>query len=156
MDETERELIASHGLEPHPEGGHYRRMHVSAVEVEANGRRRPAMTAIRYLLGAGARSEWHRVDADEAWHWQQGGVLDLLQFDAARGLLSRTRLGPPPAGEALPCIVPAGTWQSAQARDAWVLVTCTVAPGFVWEGFELLDQGSGLAQELRRLGEVKR
>ncbi|WP_202843897.1 cupin domain-containing protein [Luteimonas saliphila] len=155
MEESERELIARHGLEPHPEGGYYRRVHASAVEVEVNGRRRPAMTAIRYLLGAGGRSEWHRVDADEAWHWQQGGALDLLQFDPVRGTLSRTRLGPPSAGEALSCIVPAGTWQSARAGDACVLVACTVAPGFVWEGFELLDQGSDLARELQRLDAVK-
>ncbi|HRN62460.1 MAG TPA: cupin domain-containing protein, partial [Luteimonas sp.] len=99
------------------------------------------------------RSRWHRVDADEAWHWQQGGALELLQFDAAGGKLSRTRLGPSAGGErALSCIVPAGTWQSAIAADEAVLVTCTVAPGFVWEGFELLDAASEVAWELARLG----
>jgi len=151
MDETTRTLIARHRLEPHPEGGHYRRTHASAVEVEANGHRRPAMTAILYLLEAAGRSAWHRVDADEAWHWQQGGALELLQFDAQSGALSSARLGPPPEGRAS-CIVPAGTWQSAFAPDEAVLVTCTVAPGFVWEGFELLDAAGDVARRLARLG----
>ncbi|MBP6797330.1 MAG: cupin domain-containing protein [Luteimonas sp.] len=147
-----RLLIERHGLQPHPEGGHYRRVHASGVEVEASGRRRPAMTAIRYLLAAGERSAWHRVDADEAWHWQQGGTLDLRQFEASTGALSRTRLGPPAEGGQVSCIVPAGAWQSAFAPDDAVLVMCTVAPGFVWEGFELLDAASDVARELARLG----
>ena len=155
MDEVARELIRLHGLEPHPEGGHYRRIHASAVEVEDKGLRRPAMTAIRYLLCAEERSAWHRVDADEAWHWQQGGPLELLQFDAPGGVLSRTRLAPAPDGEALSCIVPAGTWQSARAMAGAVLVQCTVAPGFVWAGFELLQPESDVARDLRRRGVVQ-
>jgi|GEM_PF-309502 len=156
MDDDARRLIAQHGLEPHLEGGRYRRIHASTVEVEANGHRRPAMTAIRYLLAAGERNRWHRVDADEAWHWQQGGVLELWQFDADRGALARTRLGRLPDGDGVSCIVPAGTWQSAHAGDEAVLVVCTVAPGFVWEGFELLPDDGDAARELRRLGALHR
>jgi len=150
MDETTRALIERHGLAPHPEGGHYRRVHASACEVEVHGRRRPAMTAIRYLLAPGEASAWHRVDGDEAWHWQHGGALELRLFDAGAGRFSRTRLGPAPLGGGVSCLVPAGVWQSAHADDEAVLVMCTVAPGFVWEGFELLDPGSALAAELAR------
>lgn len=69
--------------------------------------------------------------------------------------MSRHRLGPVPNGDGVSCIVPAGTWQSARARDVHVLVICTVAPGFVWEGFELLDPAGDLARELARLDEVQ-
>lgn len=151
MPATAQQWIDALGLQPHPEGGYFRRHFVSALEVEVGGKRRPAMTAIHYLLAAGERSRWHRVDADEAWHWHQGGTLDLLQFDATRGALSRTRLGPHDGGQ-VSCIVPAGTWQSAFATDAAALVVCTVAPGFVWEGFELLDPGSDAARRLAGLG----
>ena len=150
MPATAQQWIDALGLQPHPEGGYFRRHHASALEVEVAGRLRPAMTAIHYLLATGERSRWHRVDADEAWHWQQGGTLDLLQFDATSGTLSRTRLGPPDGGQ-MSCIVPAGIWQSAFAPDEAVLVTCTVAPGFVWEGFELLDPRGEVAQRLARL-----
>jgi len=156
MDDSARKLIETLRLEPHPEGGRYRRIHASTVEVEANGHRRPAMTAIHYLLAAGECSRWHRVDADEAWHWQQGGVLELWQFDAGRGALARTRLGPWPDGDGVSCIVPAGMWQSAHARGEAALVVCTVAPGFVWEGFELLPDDGDAARELRRLGALHR
>ncbi|TWT20286.1 cupin domain-containing protein [Luteimonas marina] len=156
MDDLAKTLIETLELEPHPEGGHYRRIHASAIEVEANGHRRPAMTAIRYLLAAGECSRWHRVDADEAWHWQQGGVLELRQFDEDRRVLARTRLGPSPQGDGASCIVPAGRWQCAQAGDEAVLVACTVAPGFVWEGFELLPDDGDAARELRRLGALHR
>lgn len=142
-------LVAELALAPHPEGGWFRRFHASQAQVEAAGVLRPAMTAIHYLLAAGGRSEWHRIDADEAWHWQRGAHLGLLQFDPASGRHSRTVLGPSPDGQVVSCIVPAGHWQAARAPAGPVLVTCTVAPGFVWEGFELVDPASPLATQLR-------
>ena len=77
MDDACSRLIAELELEPHPEGGWFRRFHASMEMVASKGRLRPAMTAIHYLLAAGGRSEWHRVDADEVWHWQQGAVLEV-------------------------------------------------------------------------------
>lgn len=155
VDEAVRHRIQSLGLEPHPEGGYFRRIHASGTEVEGNGRRRPAMTAIRYLLDSGERSGWHRVDADECWHWDEGGVLELLQHAPGSDVVERTLLGPVAAGTHC-CIVPAGAWQSARALAGHVLVTCVVAPGFVWEGFELLDPCSPLARELQALAVVQR
>jgi len=148
MDIVARDRIVALGLEPHPEGGHYRRIHVSARKVDAAGRTRPAMTAITYLLDEGERSAWHRIDADECWHWCEGGRLELLQHAPGSGVVQRRLLGRGVDG-ATPCgIVPAGAWQSARALGGPVLVSCVVAPGFVWEGFELLDAGSALAGEL--------
>lgn len=152
MDAAALELVTRHRLDPHPEGGYYRRIHASTIEVEHRGLRRPASTAIRYLLPAGRRSAWHRVDADEAWHWQEGGVLELFRFDAGTGSLSCTRLGPGPGGDGTWCMIPAGTWQAARAASAAVLVTCSVSPGFAWQGFELLDPASATARELERRG----
>ncbi len=36
-------------------------------------------------------------------------------------------------------IVPAGAWQAARALGAWTLVGCTVAPGFEFAHFEVID-----------------
>ena len=151
MAASAHDLIQTFALVPHPEGGHYRRIHASTVEVEVNGCRRPAMTAIHYLLAAGQRSRWHRVDGDECWQWQQGSALELLRYDQASGHFSRTLVGPGREANGAACIVPAGCWQSARVHEDYALVTCTVAPGFVWEGFELLDPVSPLARELQRL-----
>jgi predicted cupin superfamily sugar epimerase len=52
------------------------------------------------------------------------------------------RLGSNLAGGERPQIlVPAGSWQSAESLGAWTLAGCTVAPGFVFENFELAPAG---------------
>lgn len=127
------EVIALLGLEPHPEGGHF----VETFRDPAPTGGRSHGTAIYYLLAAGERSHWHRIDATEIWHWHAGGPLALSQ--SADGRVAETAiLGPDlAAGERPQVVVPAGVWQAAEPRGAWTLVGCTVSPGFAFEGFEL-------------------
>lgn len=141
------ELIEQLQLQPHPEGGHYRRVYESASRLVHGGVPRPLMTAIRFLLAAGERSAWHRVDADEAWHWQEGDALELLIFDETSGVQT-IRLGAQARGGCAMHVVPAGAWQAARALGDYTLVGCTVSPGFVWEGFELLTEDSPFAASL--------
>ena len=145
-------LIADLQLVPHPEGGHYRRVYESALPVEHGGYRRPALTAIQFLLAEGEASRWHRVDADETWHWQDGGPLELQEFDADDGVLRTIRLDSAARGGPAMHVVRAGRWQAARPLSAYTLVACTVAPGFVWDGFALLDPASAVAQALREAG----
>jgi len=152
MDPTARRLIDQMQLSPHPEGGHYRRVHESSVSVEHGGHRRPALTAIQFLLAQGEASRWHRVDADETWHWQDGGPLALQEFDADTGELATVRLDSAARGGPAMHVVRAGRWQAARPLAAYTLVACTVAPGFVWEGFAMLDPSSDIAHALRRAG----
>lgn len=152
--ESVADLVRLLQLEPHPEGGHFRRIYTSTAQVLVDGRMRPALTVIRYLLAAGESSRWHRVDADECWHWQAGDALELLQFDAGTGQFSVVTLGDAAQGLQPMDIVPAGVWQAARPLGDYALVACTVSPGFVWEGFELLDGGSDLAARLHALGAI--
>ncbi|MEQ4574548.1 MAG: cupin domain-containing protein [Gammaproteobacteria bacterium] len=148
MDDIAAELIERFDLQPHPEGGHYRRIHESKVR---NGAR-PAVTGIRFLLARGEASRWHRVDGDECWHWQQGGVLELLTLDAHGGAVRRQRLGPYGDGVEPMRVVPAGVWQAARPLGDFALVACTVSPGFAWEGFALMAPDDPLATPLRWAG----
>ena len=66
---TPERLIKQLGLQPHPEGGHYREIFRSSVLVDE---KRAASTSIYYLLQAGEVSHWHRIDADECWHHYEG------------------------------------------------------------------------------------
>ncbi|UNK50579.1 cupin domain-containing protein [Lysobacter sp. S4-A87] len=151
MDPRAAHLIAELQLAPHPEGGHFRRIHESAVTIELDGRSRPALTAIHFLLARGEVSQWHRVDADESWHWQEGGALELRVFDPVAGVLASTVLDR--SGQGAPMhVVPAGHWQAALPLGEYALVACTVSPGFVWEGFELLAGHSEVAAVLSRMG----
>ncbi|MCC5973915.1 MAG: cupin domain-containing protein [Rubellimicrobium sp.] len=123
-------IIARLDLRPHPEGGWYRQTWVGPeVDGRATG------TAILFLLKAGERSHWHRVDADEIWLWHAGAPLILSMGE---GVARDHRLGPDVlGGEAPQIVVPAGWWQAAASTAGWTLVSCTVSPGFRFEGFEL-------------------
>jgi uncharacterized protein len=126
------EMIRLLELSPHPEGGHYRETFRDAA---ADGGR-AASTAIYFLLARGERSHWHRVDAAEVWHWYAGAPL-ALEVAGSEGIAT-LRLGPDlAAGERPQAVVPKGAWQAAESLGEWTLVGCTVAPGFVFSGFEL-------------------
>ncbi len=130
------DVIGLLGLQPHPEGGHFRE-----TFRDERGGERAASTAIYFMLAAGEVSRWHRVDAAEVWHWYAGATLEL-QLAAAGAATASVRLGPElESGERPQAIVPAGQWQRARSLGAWTLVGCTVAPGFVFEGFELAADG---------------
>ncbi len=125
---TPEAIIATLGMQPHPEGGHY----VETFRDDQDGAGRARSTAIYFLLQAGERSHWHRVDASEIWLWHAGAPLKLsvggedwmLGADIA-------------AGERPQIVVPANAWQAAESVGAWTLVSCVVAPGFEFSGFEL-------------------
>jgi uncharacterized protein len=122
---TADEIIARLGLKPHPEGGHF-------VETF----RAPEGTAIYFLLKAGERSHWHRVNADEIWHHYAGAPLELSMSDdgqAVRHLRLGTDFG---VGEQPQAVVPRHVWQAARSLGAWTLVGCTVSPAFEFSGFE--------------------
>lgn len=137
MTEADR-IIETLGLEPHPEGGHYRQTWAA----EAAAKARPAGTAILFLLKAGERSHWHRVDAAEIWHFHAGAPLTLSIAASAGGPAHDITLGPAVlAGQAPQAIVPAHHWQAARSTGDWTLVGCTVSPGFRFEGFELAPPG---------------
>jgi len=126
---TAEQIIAALGLQPHPEGGWYRQTWVGP------GDDRPSGTAILFLLRAGERSHWHRVDADEIWIFNAGAPLTLsLGTDRAR----QVELGPDVlGGQVVQAVVPKGWWQAARSNGAWSLVSCTVSPGFRFAGFDL-------------------
>ncbi|MDB5377688.1 MAG: cupin [Rubritepida sp.] len=130
-------VIAALGLQPHPEGGHYREIWRDAPD----GGGRGAGTAIYYLLAPGERSHWHRVDAGEAWHWYAGGPL-ALRLSADGKAVEERRLGPDLATGGRPfALVPKGWWQAAAALEGWVLCGCTVSPAFDFSGFEMAPPG---------------
>ncbi|MEQ6248216.1 cupin domain-containing protein [Sulfitobacter sp. HNIBRBA3233] len=128
---TPEEIIAHLDLAPHPEGGHYRQTWIAGNEG------RPTGTCIYFLLRAGERSDWHRVDATEIWHFHAGDPLQLELAESESGP-ARTHLLTGDLRQGMPqIIVPQDHWQRAASTGAYTLVSCTVSPGFRFEGFEL-------------------
>ncbi|MEO1047151.1 MAG: cupin domain-containing protein [Pseudomonadota bacterium] len=139
---TAAALVEQLNLAPHPEGGWYRE--TWRAPDRADGR--AGGTAILFLLKAGERSHWHKVDAEELWFWQGGDPLTLRIAQSDAGPVHELKLGGNPLqGEELQGLVPTGAWQAAEAMapsggtHGYSLVSCVVVPGFDFSGFTLAD-----------------
>ncbi|MGH9123163.1 MAG: cupin domain-containing protein [Acidimicrobiales bacterium] len=126
------EIVELLNLSPHPEGGRYRQ-----TWRDHDG----AGSAIYFLLQAGERSRWHRIDRTEVWHLYAGGPLELSQ--SADGVAVATVImgSDLAAGQRPQAVVAPGSWQAARPLSGWVLVGCTVSPAFDFAGFELAPSG---------------
>lgn len=134
MTEAER-IITRLDLRPHPEGGFYRQTWV------ADGPGRPSGTCIYFLLKKGEHSHWHKVDATEIWLYHAGAPL-ILSLSATDAGPATDHLLTPDLDRGTPqIIVPEGHWQAARTTGAYTLVSCTVSPGFTFDGFTLAPPG---------------
>lgn len=120
------------GLQQHPEGGFFRETYRAAVGPDGKS----YSTAIYFLLRSEDFSAFHRIAADEVWHFYAGASLTLYQL-TEEGLTTSILGGQP--GQTLQIVVPARTWFAAKVNepDTFVLAGCTVAPGFDFADFEL-------------------
>jgi uncharacterized protein len=133
------------GLEAHPEGGYFRQTYRSEMMIAHEALpagfsgARAASTAIYFLLEGNNFSAFHRLRSDEVWHFYAGASLAVHVIDEDGGC-SEIWLGrDAEAGEVFQAVVKAGRWFASEMRDrkSWVLVGCTVAPGFDFEDFEM-------------------
>ena len=138
------QLIATLGLQRHPEGGWYRELHRSEQQVQRtnDGQLRSGLTVIAFLLRSDERSRWHRVlGADELWQHVAGDPLELFRLAPQGGTVDSLRLGDPdprdPSQASLQ-LIPAGWWQAARSLGAWSLMHCVVGPGFSFDDFTLM------------------
>jgi uncharacterized protein len=149
MDSRAAALIEQLQLRPHPEGGYFRETHRSVQQVQPGGRpRRCAVTTIYFLLLAGTYSRWHRVLADEIWHFYEGGLVDLVLAAPELEDFTSHVLGPVTPESAPVHVVPAGWWQAARPRAGYALMGCTVAPGFEFADFAFLADCAQRSVEL--------
>lgn len=163
MDDRAARLIRDLNLQPHPEGGHFKEIFRSFRSVQPLDPRpaRSALTTIFFLLEQGQTSRWHRVASDEVWHFFEGDPLELFwiadEYEVQRRILGEID------NVAMPVhVVPAGRWQAARTTGAYTLAGCTVAPGFEFADFDLMDESGpewdmlsraqDLPEELRRAG----
>jgi hypothetical protein len=147
MNQRAEELIATLGLKPHPEGGHYAEIFRSAERVLTPRGERSALTTIDFLLARGEFSAWHRVRSDEVWHLLEGGPLRLHVIPADLSASATIELGTATRRH----VVPAGAWQAAEAIGDFAYVGATVGPGFEFADFSFGRDDSALCASLSRL-----
>jgi predicted cupin superfamily sugar epimerase len=140
--------VEKYQMQPHPEGGYFAETYRAAelISKEALPARfsgdRSFSTGIYFLLENHHFSAFHRIQADEMWHFYAGGPLNVYVIHLD-GSLEIIKLGAnPDNGEVFQAVVPAGTWFGSKpdSESAYSLVGCTVAPGFDFADFELAEQ----------------
>ena len=137
-----QELIQTHGLIPHPEGGFFKETYRSEFS-----------TGIFYLLPQGQKSSFHRIKSDEMWYFYGGDSLTVVEI-TPEGMLKETRLDK----NHVQYVVPAGVWFGAYLESAsqYAFVGCTVAPAFHFEDFELARKDEFLASYPQHTAMIQR
>jgi len=148
------ELIEQLGLQPHPEGGHFREVFRSGRTVQPGDARAPrcALTTIDFLLARGEYSAWHLVRSDEVWHVLEGGPLRLWLMSPALDALDGVTLGRVDGRGAVPRHpVPADWWQAAEPLGHYAYAGATVGPGFDFADFAFLRDDAVASARLASL-----
>lgn len=131
-------------LLPHPEGGFYRETYRSDKRITRGtlsgySGDRDTSTAIYYLLQSGDASHFHRLKSDEMLHFYDGssGIIHCISAEGERG---SKRLGLNiEQGDHPQVLIQRDTWFAAEVTepDSFILLGCTVAPGFDFDDFQL-------------------
>lgn len=146
MQSRKKELIKKLKLEPHPEGGYFAEVYRSDGVINnetgdfPDGRN--FSTSIYYLLGSDDISKLHRIKSDELWHHYEGSSI-TIHIISSGGKYEKRRLGKDLEDDQLPQqTVPAGSWFgiTVDDTDSYVLCSCTVAPGFDFQDFEMAEK----------------
>lgn len=142
MTPSAAQLIARLQLAPLPgEGGWFRQTS-----------RRPAASAIFFLLTRADFSALHRIAQDEMWHFYAGDRVEHVQLPVDGTALVNRMGSDLMHGDRPQVLVPAGTWQGARLEPAattdagWALLGCTVAPPWDERGFELGERAALAAE----------
>lgn len=134
-------------LQQHPEGGYFTetyrskdRLHESKLP-DRYQTSRVFGTSIYFLLTTDSVSNFHRLNSDEIWHFHFGSVAKV-HFIHKNGSHSEHLVGSNlELGQRLQLVIPRGTWFAAEVIEGdYILLGCTVAPGFEFEDFELADR----------------
>ena len=134
-------------LKKHPEGGRFcevfRSPNIVSIGEENT---RSALTHIYFSLDPGEVSRFHRLTSDEVWNLYKGTGLKLYTWDGTDNLPECTVLSAD--SENFCHIVQANTWMAAEPVSNTVMVGCSVAPGFEYSDFEMLDPKSNGGKQL--------
>src|SRR5882724_7502676 len=115
-------------LQPHPEGGFYKEVFRSELEVVKKSQNsiKQACTSIYYLLEGADYSGFHRLASDELWYFHKGAPLLIHVIDQS-GVYSAHELSDEGSGS-LSVVITAGLWFAAEIPSGmgFTLVSCAV------------------------------
>ncbi|AFL83487.1 hypothetical protein Belba_0840 [Belliella baltica DSM 15883] len=135
------ELVAQLDLRPHPEGGFYKEIYRSDLEINTDNGERSLMTSIYFLLTSENVSKFHQIKSDEMWFYHEGSPLTVHVIDEG-GQYEKIKVGPAGKKYKPQQMVPAGVifGSTVDEHDSYALVSCVVAPGFDFQDFRLFNK----------------
>jgi predicted cupin superfamily sugar epimerase len=137
-------------LTQHVEGGAFRETYRSELTIPHTvlplffQGDRNASTTIYFLLASGQFSAFHRIAADEVWHFYFGDPLLVHEINHNGRLITHLLGTNPEKGESFQTVIKAGSWFASVPAPGseYALVGCTVAPGFDFADFELAERAA--------------
>lgn len=145
---TAQEWIHRLNLIRHPEGGFYHQSFIADEVIRSESLdARQLYTSIYFLLESGDVSRFHRLKSDELWYYHTGSSLTVHTINPD-GTYRAAKLGLDiESGQRPQVLIRGGTIFGATVDDAstYSLVGCMVAPGFVFDDFELFERKQLLA-----------
>ncbi|MCX6166298.1 MAG: cupin domain-containing protein [Ignavibacteriae bacterium] len=144
MNRTVVSIIKKLKLKKHREGGYFSETYRSKLTLKKShlpkkfGGSRSHSTTIYFLLSGKSFSAFHRLKADEVWHFYSGSPLNIYVIQKS-GKLKKIVLG---KNHYYQTVIHAEQWFAAEVTElkSYSLVGCTVSPGFDYKDFELAEE----------------
>ncbi|MEM9489033.1 MAG: cupin domain-containing protein [Myxococcota bacterium] len=155
---NKQQLIDTLQLEPHIQGGYFRRTYQSSGQWEFGWGLRHSMTSIFYLLTDDSSiGHWH-LNRTDIVHCFQLGQPVKYSVISPEGEFQQHVMGPDlAAGQHLQFTVPGGWWKASELTGgSYGLLSEAVSPGFDYADMNMgkedamLQQFPHLADEIRR------
>lgn len=145
------EIIKKLNLSKHDEGGYFRQTYKSGliVQPQKESYTRSSATHIYYFLSKGMHSRFHKVKHDEIWNLYDGEGVKLYIFDDKANTVDEQTLSN--RDFKFHAVVHGDLWQAAEPIGDFVLVGCTVAPGWESEDEEYLSDHPGVIDKFNNL-----
>lgn len=137
-------LVEQLALQAHPEGGYYKETYRSIETIDGE---QSLMTSILFLLTSENASNFHRIQSDEHWYFHEGSPL-IVHVIGENGHEQKLLGLDLSAGQSPYQLVKkqAIFGSEVQAEGGYALVSCAVAPGFMFRDFELFSRQELLDQ----------
>ncbi len=141
-----KELVATLDLEPHLEGGYYRRTYQSNNQsmVTTTGGQRYRMTSIYYLLTTDSPVGHFHLNQSDIVHYYHLGDAIEYSLIFPDGTLKTVMMGSNVIeGECLQLHVHGGVWKASRLKEGsagFGLISEAVSPGFDYADMQLGDR----------------
>ena len=145
------EIIKKLNLSKHDEGGYFCQTYKSdlIVRPQIGSYTRSSATHIYYFLSRGMHSRFHKVKHDEIWNLYDGEAVKLHVYDDKNNKVDEQILSK--RDFKFHTVVHGNLWQAAEPIGDYVLVGCTVAPGWELEDEAYLSDHPEIIEKLIEL-----